>query len=173
VSVESLLESWDGRGVEPFRHAAQVVPQEPAALMGLLRLARSPSDRVEVGATWVLKHHLEAGVVCDGRTGGSLIALISRARREESRLHLLQCLPFLQLSAAQATKLHPTLLEEIASPNAFVRAWAYNGLGLLVRHDDRFLPEVRDLFQAAMASDTAAVKARIRNVCKPLSVDLS
>ena len=168
LSVESLLESWDGRSVDPFQLAADIVPQDPAALGDLLKLARGGTAVAEVGATWVLKHHLERGVACDGRRTASLIRLIGSCRRDESRLHLLQCLPFVRLTSAQATRLHGTLLDHIDAGNAFVRAWVYNGLGLLVLHDVRYRREVLGLFERANASETAAVRARIRNISKEL-----
>jgi len=63
-------------------------------------------------------------------------------------------------------QLRPRLHACCESPRPFVRAWAYNGLGLLAARDPSLRPEIDALFDAAMAEDKASVRARIRNVRK-------
>ena len=45
---------------------------------------------------------------------------------------------------------------------AFIRAWAYNGLGLLAAADTALRGEVEALFDTAEATESAAVRVRIR-----------
>ena len=62
----------------------------------------------------------------------------------------------------QQGALRDTLLALIESRLALVRAWAYNGLGILAARDSSLRQEVRTLFDHAERSETAAVKVRIR-----------
>jgi len=49
------------------------------------------------------------------------------------------------------------------SGHAFVRAWAYNGLGVLAAGNPDLRGEVEALFDEAAERETAAVRARIRH----------
>ena len=51
----------------------------------------------------------------------------------------------------------------IESRRTFVRAWAYNGLGVLAVCNPELRAEVERLFDRAAETETAAVKARIRH----------
>jgi HEAT repeat protein len=47
--------------------------------------------------------------------------------------------------------------------NVFVRAWAYNGLGILAQREPALRREIDELFERAMVTEQASVRARIRN----------
>jgi hypothetical protein len=171
LSIEALFEEYDGRSVEPFRLAAEVLPSTQATLVELIALASDASDSVEIGASWVVKHLMENGLAAEASVGDELRHLLETLRRDEALLHVLQCLPYLelQLSTKPATSLFETLGQLTASKNAFVRAWAYNGLGLLAGGVPSYRAQVEALFGQATEHETPAVKARIRHASRALA----
>ncbi len=170
--IAAALRSWDGRDVLAFTEVANVLPAEAASVSELVRLvrraerARDGDEAVQVGATWVLKRWLESGHSFDRRVGGQVAALLQRELCWGATLHLLVMLPRLDLTTARLLKLRPRLDVYCGAASPFVRAWAYNGLGLLAARDPGLRPEIEALFDEAMASDQASVRARIRNVRK-------
>ena len=69
----------------------------------------------------------------------------------------------MEIDSAQHEALRSALLALIGSRRTFIRAWAYNGLGILAVHDPSLRAEVERLFDRAAKADTAAVRARIRH----------
>lgn len=166
--IGRIFERFDGKSVEPFRSVAELLEPTAGNLRELVRMAGNGSRKVEIGATWVVKHLVETGELDAAIAADELISLLERVEHDESRLHLLQTLPHLELPAASLPTLHDRLLTLLDGSNKFVRAWSYNGMALLARADSSYLDETLDLFSRAMETESAAVKARIRNALKTL-----
>ena len=66
------------------------------------------------------------------------------------------------LPADRTVALNRTLRRLIRSRRVFLRAWAYNGLGVMAAAEPGLRNEVEGLFAAAEERESAAVKARIR-----------
>lgn len=170
--IAAALRSWDGRDVLAFAEVANVLPVTPASVAELVRLVRCAErvpdgdEAVQVGATWVIKHWLESGHSFNRRVCGQVAALLQGELCWGATLHLLVMLPRLDLTTARLLQLRSRLDDYCESSSPFVRAWAYNGLGLLVVRDPSLRPEIDALFDTAMAEDKASVRARIRNVRK-------
>ena len=164
LDIANTLRSYDGKRVAPFCAVAEAVRDAPErAVPQLLDLAASDETALQVGATWVLKHLAERGTPPHGRQVGPFIDLLTRVRAPDALLHVLQTLPFMEIPAEREQALRRVLLGLIESPRAFVRAWAYNALGVLAARNPALWPETRALFDKAAESETAAVRARIRH----------
>lgn len=133
-----------------------------------LRRSWSTSQIVELqrAATWLLKRHLEAGNSLS--PGGSRVILDALPDQEhwESKLHVLQCLPYLEIPEDQSAGLERFLDSCLESDNKFVRAWAYNGFNELSLRFPRYREEVKLMLARAGESEAASVRARIRNILK-------
>ena len=164
MDIASTLRSYDGKRVAPFRAVAEAVQGLPGqAIPQLLDLAASEEPELQVGATWVIKCLAERGVVLRGPQAGALLQLLGRRIAPDATLHVLQTLPFVEVATAEEPALKRALLALIKSGRAFVRAWAYNGLGVLAVCNPELRAEVERLFDRAAETETAAVKARIRH----------
>ncbi len=164
MEIAATLRSYDGKRVAPFRAVAEAVREGPVAAMPeLLKLAESDEAALQVGATWVIKHLAERGDPPSGRWAGRTIELIERVDAPDATLHLLQTLPYIEIPADREKPLRHTLEALTRSRRAFVRAWAYNGLGLLAGCNAAIRPEIEALFDVAERTETAAVRARIRH----------
>ena len=164
MDIAATLRSYDGKRVAPFRAVAEAVRDAPETAVGqLVDLAASDEMELQVGATWVVKHLAERGAAPRGRNAAALLHLLERPLAPDAVLHLLQTIPYLGIESAQRGALRRTLLTLIKSRRTFIRAWAYNGLGVLAAHDPALQSEVERLFDRAVKTDSAAVKVRIRH----------
>ncbi len=117
-------------------------------------------------ASWLLKAWLESGHQLDELQVRAVYGCFSTAARWETRLHLLQCMPYLPIASEDCDKLYTFLKYQLSDTNKFVRAWAYHGFYELSRQHVTYLGETRQFFQMAMKDESASVKARIRNIHK-------
>lgn len=163
MDIAATLRSYDGKRVAPFRAVAEAVGDAPErGLPQLLDLAADEEPELQVGATWVIKHLAERGSAPSGRLAGKVIDLLGRLEAADAVLHLLQTLPHMEIPADRREGLRRNLDRLIGSGHAFVRAWAYNGLGVLAAGDPGIRSEVEAVFDEAAERETAAVRARIR-----------
>ena len=164
MDIAGTLRSYDGKRVAPFRAVAEAVRRAPeSAVPQLLALAASDEAALQVGATWVVKYLAERGDPPRGDAARRLIDLLERPGEPDAILHLLQTLPHVEIPADRREALGRALRRLIRSRRAFIRAWAYNGLGVLATADPALRREVRTLFGAAEATESASVRARIRH----------
>lgn len=173
MDIAETLRSYDGRRVAPFRAVADAVRGAPeSAVPGLLALAASDEAALQVGATWVVKYLVERGevpvggapdgVAPTGELAGRVVDLLDRVNEPDAVLHILQTLPCLEIPANRREGLAGTLRRLIRSRRAFIRAWAYNGLGVLAAADPALRSEVEALFEAVEETESASVRVRIR-----------
>lgn len=164
MDIAATLRLYDGKRVAPFRAVAEAVRDAPDSALGqLLDLAASDEMELHVGATWVLRHLAERGTVPRGPQVQKLLRLLRQPLAPDALLHVLQTLPHLEIEATSQGALKDALLTLIHHRRAFIRAWAYNGLGILAARDPSVRSEVLTLMDRAARSETAAVKARIRH----------
>ena len=164
MDIAATLRSYDGKRVAPFRLVAEALRDAPESPVGrLVDLAATDEMELQVGATWVLKHLAERGTPPRGPGAAKLLGLLGRPFAPDAVLHILQTLPHMHIDDDQRRGLRHALMELIESRRTFIRAWAYNGLGILAAHDASLRSEVERLFDRAVKTDTAAVKVRIRH----------
>ena len=167
MDIAARLRSYDGKRVAPFRAVAEAVRDAPEVPLGhLLDLAASEEMQLQVGATWVLKHLAERGTVPRGEQAAELVDLLGRAAAPDATLHVLQTLQYIDIPGGRERVLKRELLTLVRSKRAFLRAWAYNGLGVLAARDPAIRAEVTALFDRAVEKEGAAVRARIRRARK-------
>ncbi|MYA41568.1 MAG: hypothetical protein F4Z31_07440 [Gemmatimonadetes bacterium] len=165
------MHSYDGKRVAPFREVAEALLERPGRGNGsighLVALAASEETALQTGATWVLKYLAERGVAPRDGEAVALLRLLRRPLASDALLHLLQTLPHMDLAAdlpaGEEGTLHRALLRLIESDRVFVRAWAYNGLGLLAVRNAALRAEIEGLLRRAERTETAAVKVRVRH----------
>ena len=164
MDIAQTLRSYDGKQVAPFRAVADAVRDAPGeAIPQLLDLAGSGEPALQVGATWVIKHLAERGSPPGGQLAGGAVDLLGRVRESDAILHLLQTLPHMEIPRDRTGALREVLGRLTGSGHALVRAWAYNGLGVLATGNPELRGEVEALFDEAARRETAAVRARIRH----------
>ncbi len=165
IDLLALLQAWDG-DLRGLHDVAAALPPTSQVAARLVRLSATEAAPVPVAATWILKHWLEAGMALNRRSAGRIAALLRRPLPWQAQLHLLQMLPRLDLTDRAWTALRPRLDPLLASPRPFVRAWAYNALGLLAARDPALRSTVERVFDDALVQEPPSVRARIRHARK-------
>jgi len=100
------------------------------------------------------------------RFSGKVLALLPELLSWQSKLHVLQSLPYLDIPSKDKRKLECFLKQALADKNKFVRAWAYNGFYVLSRQYSEYEEYAAQIIGLAMQDEAPSVKARIRNIMK-------
>jgi len=161
----ALFEDFDGKDPAPLVALAGELAKSDDGFETILAALTQDDEKVQTGATWILKHWIEAGCTVDRRDVERVIAALEVVRAKDAQLHLLQILPFLELDPSSAERIFDVALALTRSRHTFVRAWAYNALAVAAALEPERRDEVDRLFDAA-ATDRASVRARIRNARK-------
>ncbi len=163
----TLLEeiaSWDGKSAAALQSTYERHSDEEDFLATILE--HIADVELQRAATWLLKRHLEVGISLFPEDSHVILDALSDQEHWESKLHVLQCLPYLDIDEDQSADLERFLDSCLESDNKFLRAWAYNGFNELSLRFPRYREEVNLMLARAVESEAASVRARIRNILK-------
>ena len=82
----------------------------------------------------------------------------------EVRLQIVRALPLFRWTPSQMKRVEAILLENVAFPQTFVRAWALDSLATFVKRRKRLAPIVERYLYEFENSSSAALRARARNI---------
>ena len=153
VDLASELARFDGRNVAPFRRVARHARRAATPARELVAIARRRSPALQIGATWVIKDLLEDGWDPGPRFAGSLVTLLRTVDAPDATLHLLQSLPHVRIPPTREAALLAAIEPALSSEHRFVRAWAYNALGLIAMQNPKLRAKVEQQFAAALRSE--------------------
>lgn len=164
MTLEHEIVSWDGKTSNDIEAVYLRHCDDDSFVSRLIDFSR----RVELqqGATWLLKRYLESGHKVEARQVATLLNSLSTIEHWQSKLHVLQCLPYIQIDDATKNNVDVFLRNCLVEDNKFVRAWAYNGFYLISLQYPEYKEETRRYFDMAMRDEAPSVKARIRNLLK-------
>lgn len=164
MDIQSEIEAWDNKSAADIRniyerhyHGASFVPTI---------IQFTVCRRLQKGAAWLLKHHLEHDNNLDQLNVIKLFENLNQLEHWEAKLLILQCLPFLSIPTSQKNSVEIFLRNCLMDDNKFVRAWAYNGWYELSVQYPQYKNETKQFFDMAMHDEAPSVKARIRNIIK-------
>lgn len=158
------IASWDGKSAAALQSTYERHGDEEGFLATILE--HIGDVELQRAATWLLKRHLEAGNSLSPGGSRAILGVLSDQEHWESKLHVLQCLPYLDIPEDQSAALEQFLDSCLESDKKFVRAWAYNGYNELSLRFPRYREEVKLMLARASESEAASVRARIRNILK-------
>jgi hypothetical protein len=158
------LEQWDGKSADVIGSIYRRACDSPGFEDELIRLLRRAD--CQSGASWCLKAWLEEDHSLDQAQGDAILDSLSCLNDWQSKLHVLQCLPYLKISAQTKSTVEHFLRQHLSAENKFVRAWCFNGWFELACAYPEYQQEVQQFFDMAMRDEAASVKARIRKLQK-------
>jgi hypothetical protein len=167
MSIKRDIVGWDGRSSSDIEAVYARYSSDAAFVPKLLECTRSVG--LQKGATWLFKRHLESGYKFEPGGSKLLIGMLSQLEHWESKLHILQCLPFIQIGKSEKRSVELFLRDSILDKNKFVRAWGYNGFHVLSEQYPEYKQEAMKLFEMAMRDEAPSVQARIRKVLSKTS----
>ena len=162
MSIRKEIEGWDGKSADDIRGIYDRHCRASSFVSEILRLAKQQS--LQKGATWLLKRHLENTRCLEPHAIKDAYQLLQKLEHWETKLHVLQCIPYMPIPKTHKRKVETFLRECLDDDTKFVRAWAYSGLYELAFQYPEFQKETKQLFEMAMRDEPASVKSRIRKV---------
>ena len=164
TALTEEMVAWDGKSAAALRSIYKRHHAEEDFVATILQhLAEVESQRV---ATWLLKKHLESGNTLTAAECRAIFGGLSLQEHWESKLHLLQSIPYLNIVEEDCAALERFLDAGVRSDRKFVRAWAYNGFNELSLRFPRYRKMTDRMLAQARESEAASVRARIRNILK-------
>ncbi|MFK7805067.1 MAG: hypothetical protein AB8G95_25770 [Anaerolineae bacterium] len=160
--LKQKLEDWDQKSAGAIQAIYLLHHLDNCFISELLDLI--PHPMTETGATWLLKAHLERSQQLSSQDIAQLFTHLSKLNSWEAKLHILQCLPYLQIDEACKSNVETFIRDCLLSKNKFVRAWAYGGFFELSNQYSEFSKEFERLFENALENESPSVKARLRNL---------
>ncbi len=170
-STVEALRRFDGKRVAPLQELADEIAIRPDALELTISIIDSDETNAHVGGTWILKRLLELGLETDELLCRNVIAWLDHCPEKDARLHLLQILDLIEVPKTCHKRLYDLALGFTSDRNTLVRVWAYNALGIVAQQNQKFKAETLERFDNALKTDSASVKARIRNRLKVWRTD--
>ncbi|MCG8673602.1 MAG: hypothetical protein MI867_29710 [Pseudomonadales bacterium] len=161
--VQEFLD-WDGKSASDIEAIYSRHSDDASLVPRIIEL--SAQVDFQKAATWLLKRHLEGGQKLEANETVALFELLPQLENWETMLHLLQCLPYLQIGATKKKDVEVFLRKCLVNSNKFVRAWAYNGFYEISLQYPEYKEETKQFFEMAMRDEAPSVKARIRNIMK-------
>lgn len=162
MSIEGDIKSWNGKSVDDLHLVLDRYRDQPAFVSTILRSSEDPG--LETAATWLLKQYLESAGAVDSQATDRLCRLLPQLQHWQSRLHVLQSLPYIDLPGKRKKTVEKFLRECLGDEQKFIRAWAYSGFYELARQYPEYRPEMEKLFESAIVDEAPSVKARIRRI---------
>lgn len=167
---EKTLAAWDGRSTQVLVQLYQAMAAREDFLPALIQALQN--EEMQRAASWLLKHSLEQG----HRLSPAQIEQVYNAAPLlvdwESKLHLLQSMPYMPISQKQKQMLMEFVEDNLGAQNKFLRAWSYQGYYEIVGRDkapDEIDAAFIQLLQNALEREAPSVKARIRAILKQAS----
>ena len=160
MKIQSETAEWDGKSADDIRRIFEKYQSMPQYADNLLELLDYPFT--QRGASWQLKAHLESGGTLTENQVIRLISQLKLLEHWESKLHILQIFPRLNLSAQADAEIKNFLDTCLNEKNKFVRAWAYTGLHRLANYFPEYQQEAFERLNQAMETESGSIKVRVR-----------
>jgi hypothetical protein len=164
MSIKLEIEQWDGKSANDISDIYDRHCHSPSFTSKIITLIGNAS--FQKGATWLLKRHLENENQIIESEVTAIYQQLRVAEDWESKLHMLECFPFMPIYKPEKKKVEAFLRNCLVDSNKFVRAWAYNGFYELAVQYPEHEKETKQFFEMAMQDEASSVKSRIRNIMK-------
>jgi hypothetical protein len=162
--LDHWLRQFEGRSRSALLDRVTDFAGDAPLLEKLVDVVESGDPQPQIAAAVLLKAYQRKGIVFPQALAARLIDLIPALVEWQARLLVLQMLPALAIPSSHADALSDSLHGLLSNSNIFVRAWAYTGLHRLAVLFPEYRSEVIPLLNAAAKSESASVRARLRQL---------
>ena len=160
------LDAFDGVGIDTLEEIASTLDPEVADLDSLCELALSEDPKLQSASTWLLKRYAEDGHKPNEGQSSSLLEVLLREGHWEAKLHVLQMLADLTITATNAQLLWSVLTGQTNASNKFICAWSFHGLAVIAEEHSAYQPMAIEWLERGEQHKAASVRARIRRLRK-------
>jgi hypothetical protein len=141
-----------------------MVESDPSLVTQLVALTADEDELVAMRALDLLEKLAHDHVDWTDPHKKVFIGPLASSDRWEVRLQIVRALPLFPWSRAQARRVEEILLENVAFPQIFVRAWALDGLALLAERKETLMPVVLRHLVEYERSPSKALQARAKQI---------
>jgi len=162
--IRSLLTGGDRRSIADSAQVRALVEAQPALIKHLAALTKDGNWLVSQRAIDLLEklaHDHRDWVEPYKRV---FIGPLAASDKWEIRLQIVRALPLFTWTPAQLQRVEAILLDNVAFPQTFVRAWALDGLSQLVAQRPKLRPVVLRHLRAFERGESKALKARAKHI---------
>lgn len=164
MSLAHDLASFDGKHVGTLEPILEAHDVNDLLSDELIALASDPDEKLQIGATWLMKAAFERGGRLGAKDVASLCRSLERIVAPDARLHVSQSIGHLTIPSRNAEQLARFLRDGIATDHKFLRAWSYDGFHRLAKQHARFREERQRLMDQGRHDAAASVRARLRAI---------
>ena len=162
IGIKQEIEKWDEKSAKYIGDIYTRHCQKSSFTSEIITfLGQAPLQK---GASWLLKKHLESSNRLEPSNIRKVYALLKKLEHWETKLHILQSIPYMPIEKSQKKRVDAFLRECLMDSNKFVKAWAYNGFYELSIQHVEYQEETKQLLEMAMRDEPASVKARVRKI---------
>ena len=164
MNLKQKILSCHGKSVSDIDAILNRHKDDDSFVSDVIRLSKQ--KQLQKITIWLLKKYLENGRKIDVDDVSRLCNLLPELDGWETKLHILQCLPYMKIAKTENKIVVAFLRQCLTNTNKFVRAWAYNGFYTLSTQYPEYKEETKQFFEMAMRDEAPSVRARIRNIVK-------
>jgi hypothetical protein len=162
--IRLLLSGRDRRSIAGSNRARLLIERDPSLLADLVSLTADHDWLVTQRALDLLEklaHDHPKWVAPHKKV---FIGPLAESDKWEIRLQIVRAVPLFHWTAAQARRVEQILLENVAFPQTFVRAWALDSLATLAKRRPSLMPVVLRRLREFERSPSKALRARARHI---------
>jgi hypothetical protein len=162
--IRRLLSGGDRRSIAQSNRVRRLIDNNPSLVIELAALTADEDWLVTERALDLLEKlaHEHADWIAPHKK--IFIGPLAATDKWEIRLQIVRALPLFHWSPAQARRVEEILLENVAFPQTFVRAWALDGLATLAERRVTLMPIVRKHLRDFERSPSKALQARAKQI---------
>jgi len=165
----ALLSGGDRRGIARSARVRALIEKRPARVKDLAALTRADDWLVAQRALDLLEKLAHDHPDWIEPYKQVFIGPLADRDKWEIRLQIVRALPLFRWTAAESRRIERILLENVAFPQTFVRAWALDSLATLSEGKAKLLPIVLQHLEAFAQSSSKALQARARAIRERLA----
>ena len=168
----ALLSGGDRRSIADSDRVRALIDRRPSRLKELIALTTHDDWLVTQRALDLLEKFAHEHPDWVEPYKKVFIGPLSGSDKWEIRLQIVRALPLFRWTAAQRRRVEAILLDNIAYPQTFVRAWALDSLTTVAEHNTKLMPIVLQTIEAFEQSPKKALQARARAIRARLAARL-
>jgi hypothetical protein len=162
--LRPLLTGGDRRDIAQSNRARTLVERQPSLVRDLASLTSDADWLVAQRALDLMEKFAHEHLEWIEPHKNVFIGSLADSDKWEIRLQIVRALPLFRWTAAQSKRVEAILLENVAFPQTFVRAWALDSLATFARRRARLAPTVERHLRSFERSSSKALQARARNI---------
>ena len=162
--LRALLRGGDRRSIADSNRVRALIDGNPALVSQLARLTADSDWLVVQRALDLMEKLAHEHTEWIEPFKAIFIGPLAESDKWEIRLQVVRALPLFTWSAAQRKRAETILVDNVAFPQTFVRAWALDSLATFSRTNTKLEPLVKRQLREFERSESKALQARARKI---------